>query len=166
MVAQCFVMCFKYKQKSALKKTDTRLKLHLLEKCQNFQFQLEWKCWLGNEHTLNALFSTLYLYFYLSNFQVPSYMSEFVMVTAWVQDNGMHLYPNTDIGGKYNVIANGELYINNASPSDGFKTYTCRTINRLTGKVAGCLFFFWVKWSWLSFFLFIYTSCESICIFH
>lgn len=61
-------------------------------------------------------------------------MSEFVMVTAWVQDNGMHLYPNTDIGGKYNVLPNGELYINNASPSDAFKTYTCRTINRLTGK--------------------------------
>lgn len=56
------------------------------------------------------------------------------MVTAWVQDTGMHLYPNTDIGGKYNVLPNGELYINNASPSDGFKTYTCRTVNRLTGK--------------------------------
>lgn len=62
-------------------------------------------------------------------------MSEFVIVTAWVQDNGMHLYPNTDIGGKYNVLPNGELYINNASPSDAFKTYTCRTINRLTGKI-------------------------------
>lgn len=56
------------------------------------------------------------------------------MVTAWVQDNGMHLYPNTDIGGKYNVLSNGELYINNASPTDGLKSYTCRTINRLTGK--------------------------------
>ncbi|XP_031619714.1 Down syndrome cell adhesion molecule-like protein Dscam2 isoform X2 [Contarinia nasturtii] len=67
--------------------------------------------------------------------QVPSYMNEFVMVTAWVQDNGMHLYPNTDIGGKYNVLPNGELYINNASPSDAFKTYTCRTINRLTGDI-------------------------------
>lgn len=66
--------------------------------------------------------------------QVPSYMSEFVMVTAWVQDSGMHLYPNTDIGGKYTVLANGELYINNAGPSDAFKTYTCRTVNRLTGK--------------------------------
>ncbi|XP_055315262.1 cell adhesion molecule Dscam2 isoform X3 [Sitodiplosis mosellana] len=67
--------------------------------------------------------------------QVPSYMNEFVMVTAWVQDNGMHLYPNTDIGGKYNVLSNGELYINNASPADGLKSYTCRTINRLTGDV-------------------------------
>lgn len=66
--------------------------------------------------------------------QVPSYMSEFVMVTSWVQDTGMHLYPNTDIGGKYTVLSNGELYINNAGPSDAFKTYTCRTVNRLTGK--------------------------------
>lgn len=61
-------------------------------------------------------------------------MSEFVMVTAWVQDSGMHLYPSTDIGGKYNVLSNGELYINNAGPADAFKTYTCRTVNRLTGK--------------------------------
>lgn len=70
---------------------------------------------------------------YLS--QVPSYMSEFVMVTAWIQDSGMHLYSNTDIGGKYNVLPNGELYINNAGPADAFKTYTCRTVNRLTGDV-------------------------------
>lgn len=68
-------------------------------------------------------------------FQVPSYMSEFVMVTAWVQDTGMHLYPNTDIGGKYTVLSNGELYINNAGASDAFKTYTCRTVNRLTGTI-------------------------------
>lgn len=67
--------------------------------------------------------------------QVPSYMSDFVMVTAWVQDTGMHLYPNTDIGGKYTVLSNGELYINNASPSDAFKTYTCRTVNKLTGEL-------------------------------
>lgn len=62
-------------------------------------------------------------------------MSEFVMVTAWVQDTGMHLYPNTDIGGKYTVLANGELYINNAGPNDAYKSYTCRTVNRLTGKL-------------------------------
>ncbi|XP_037045508.1 Down syndrome cell adhesion molecule-like protein Dscam2 isoform X1 [Bradysia coprophila] len=67
--------------------------------------------------------------------QVPSYMSEFVIVTSWVQDTGMHLYPNTDIGGKYTVLSNGELYINNAGPSDAFKTYTCRTVNRLTGDM-------------------------------
>ncbi|XP_058987901.1 cell adhesion molecule Dscam2 [Musca domestica] len=67
--------------------------------------------------------------------QVPSYMSEFVMVTAWIQDTGMHLYPNTDIGGKYTVLSNGELYINNAGPNDAYKSYTCRTVNRLTGEV-------------------------------
>uniref|UniRef100_A0A1B0DMD5 Uncharacterized protein n=1 Tax=Phlebotomus papatasi TaxID=29031 RepID=A0A1B0DMD5_PHLPP len=66
--------------------------------------------------------------------QVPSYMADYVMVTAWVQDTGMHLYPNTDIGGKYTVLPNGDLYISNAGPSDGFKTYTCRVVHRLTGK--------------------------------
>ncbi|XP_055679736.1 cell adhesion molecule Dscam2 isoform X1 [Lutzomyia longipalpis] len=67
--------------------------------------------------------------------QVPSYMSDYVMVTAWVQDSGMHLYPNTDIGGKYTVLPNGDLYINNAGPSDGFKTYTCRVVHKLTGEM-------------------------------
>lgn len=63
-------------------------------------------------------------------------MSSFVTVTAWIQGgpDGTHLYPNTDIGGKYTVLANGELYINNASPSDATKNYSCRTVNRLTGK--------------------------------
>jgi hypothetical protein len=54
-------------------------------------------------------------------------------VTAWIQDNGLHLYPNTDIGGKYNVLSNGDLYINNAGPSDAYTTYQCRTTNKLTG---------------------------------
>lgn len=63
-------------------------------------------------------------------------MAEFVMVTAWIQDFGMHLYPNTDIGGKYNVMPNGELHINNINPSDAFKSYTCRTVNRLTGNIS------------------------------
>lgn len=62
-------------------------------------------------------------------------MSEFVIVTAWVQDTGMHIYPNTDIGGKFTVLSNGELYINNANPHDALQNYTCRTINRLTGKL-------------------------------
>lgn len=62
-------------------------------------------------------------------------MSEFVTVTAWIQDSTMHLYPNTDIGGKYTVSQSGELYINNAGPTDAIKKYTCRTMNRLTGKV-------------------------------
>lgn len=64
------------------------------------------------------------------------------MVTAWVQDTGMHLYPNTDIGGKYTILSNGELYINNAGPSDAFKTYTCRTVNRLTGNFFNQLIYF------------------------
>uniref|UniRef100_A0A4Y0BIQ2 Down syndrome cell adhesion molecule-like protein Dscam2 n=1 Tax=Anopheles funestus TaxID=62324 RepID=A0A4Y0BIQ2_ANOFN len=66
---------------------------------------------------------------------VPSYIQDYVVVTAWVQDSGVHLYPNTDIGGKYIVLSNGDLYINNAGASDAYKTYSCRTVNRLTGEI-------------------------------
>lgn len=64
------------------------------------------------------------------------------MVTAWIQDSAMHFYPNTDVNGKYTVLPNGEFYINNAGPTDALKKYTCRTVNRLTGKVIFCLHFF------------------------
>lgn len=57
------------------------------------------------------------------------------MVTSWVQDGAINIYPNTDIGGKYVVLANGDLYISNVGPSDSYKNYTCRTVNRLTGKL-------------------------------
>ena len=67
--------------------------------------------------------------------QVPSFVSDYVIVTAWIQNQGLHLYPNTDIGGKYNVLANGDLYITNAGPNDGHVTYQCRTQHRLTGEI-------------------------------
>lgn len=67
--------------------------------------------------------------------QVPSFVSDYVVVTAWIQNNGLHLYPNTDIGGKYNVLSNGDLYITNAGPNDAHTTYQCRTTHRLTGEI-------------------------------
>lgn len=30
--------------------------------------------------------------------QVPSYVAEYVMVTSWIQDGAVNIYPNTDIG--------------------------------------------------------------------
>ena len=67
--------------------------------------------------------------------QVPSFVSDHVAVTAWIQNNGLHLYPNTDVGGKYNVLSNGDLCITNAGPEDAHTTYHCRTTHRLTGEV-------------------------------
>nr|CAD7430006.1 unnamed protein product [Timema monikensis] len=67
--------------------------------------------------------------------QVPSYVAEYVMVTSWVQDGSVNIYPNTDTGGKYAVLMSGDLYIYNAGPSDGYKSYACRTVHRLTGEV-------------------------------
>uniref|UniRef100_A0A6P7FJH3 Down syndrome cell adhesion molecule-like protein Dscam2 isoform X4 n=1 Tax=Diabrotica virgifera virgifera TaxID=50390 RepID=A0A6P7FJH3_DIAVI len=57
------------------------------------------------------------------------------MVTSWIQDDSINIYPNTDIGGKYVVLANGDLYISNAGPGDGYKNYACRTVHKLTGEV-------------------------------
>jgi hypothetical protein len=30
--------------------------------------------------------------------QVPSYVAEYVMVTSWIQDGSINIYPNTDTG--------------------------------------------------------------------
>ncbi|XP_063226995.1 cell adhesion molecule Dscam2 [Bacillus rossius redtenbacheri] len=67
--------------------------------------------------------------------QVPAYVAEYVMVTSWVQDGSVNIYPNTDTGGKYAVLTSGDLYIYNAGPSDGYKSYSCRTVHRLTSEV-------------------------------
>jgi hypothetical protein len=45
------------------------------------------------------------------------------------------LYERLCLGGKYAVLTSGDLYIYNAGPSDGYKTYACRTVHRLTGEV-------------------------------
>lgn len=68
--------------------------------------------------------------------KIPNYVAEYVMVTSWVQDETINIYPNTDRDGKYVVLGNGDLYVNNVGPSDGYKTYACRTLDRLTGKRA------------------------------
>ncbi|XP_050296010.1 cell adhesion molecule Dscam2 isoform X2 [Anthonomus grandis grandis] len=67
--------------------------------------------------------------------KIPTYVSDYVMVTSWVQDENINIYPNTDIGGKYVVLGNGDLYISNAGPGDGYKNYACRTVHKLTGEV-------------------------------
>ncbi|CAH1168788.1 unnamed protein product [Phyllotreta striolata] len=67
--------------------------------------------------------------------KIPNYVGEYVMVTSWIQDDSINIYPNTDIGGKYVVLTNGDLYISNAGPGDGYKSYACRTTHKLTGEV-------------------------------
>ncbi|KAL1500781.1 hypothetical protein ABEB36_006226 [Hypothenemus hampei] len=67
--------------------------------------------------------------------KIPGYVSDYVMVTSWIQDESVNIYPNTDIGGKYVVLGNGDLYISNAGPGDGYKNYACRTVHRLTGEL-------------------------------
>jgi hypothetical protein len=38
--------------------------------------------------------------------QVPSYVAEYVMVTSWIQDGSVNIYPNTDTG-QYKLFLNG-----------------------------------------------------------
>ncbi|XP_050541670.1 cell adhesion molecule Dscam2 isoform X2 [Daktulosphaira vitifoliae] len=65
---------------------------------------------------------------------ISAYASNYVIISSWTQDNIIHFYPNVDTDGKYLVLSNGDLYINNVDSSDGFKSYTCRTVHKLTGE--------------------------------
>lgn len=71
---------------------------------------------------------------------ISAHASNYVMVTSWTQDDIIHFYPNVDSGGKYLVLGNGDLYINNVDSSDGFKSYTCRTVHKLTGETKASSF--------------------------
>ncbi|CAH2076517.1 unnamed protein product, partial [Iphiclides podalirius] len=86
--------------------------------------------------------------------KIPSFVSDFVQVEAWIMDDGLILTMNhTNISdedneereikindivdgeeGKYLVLPSGELHIRDVGPEDGYKSYQCRTKHRLTGE--------------------------------
>ncbi|XP_042237775.1 Down syndrome cell adhesion molecule-like protein Dscam2 isoform X15 [Homarus americanus] len=63
---------------------------------------------------------------------IPSFVADFVSVQSWVTDQGQTYYPSDDYDGKYLVLPSGELHIRSVSSEDGFKSYKCRTVHRLT----------------------------------
>ncbi|XP_047472750.1 Down syndrome cell adhesion molecule-like protein Dscam2 isoform X33 [Penaeus chinensis] len=63
---------------------------------------------------------------------IPSFVADFVSVQAWVADDGSVIYPSDNYDGKYLVLPSGELHIRSVSSEDGFKSYKCRTVHRLT----------------------------------
>ncbi|KAK8752892.1 hypothetical protein OTU49_008128, partial [Cherax quadricarinatus] len=63
---------------------------------------------------------------------IPSFVADFVSVQAWVADDGTIIYPSHNYDGKYLVLPSGELHIRSVSSEDGFKSYKCRTVHRLT----------------------------------
>ncbi|XP_044596025.1 Down syndrome cell adhesion molecule-like protein Dscam2 isoform X38 [Cotesia glomerata] len=65
---------------------------------------------------------------------IPSFVSEFVQVVGWQDDQGNSFNPNEENDGKYLVLPSGELHIRDVGPEDGYKTYQCRTKHRLTGE--------------------------------
>lgn len=69
---------------------------------------------------------------------VPSFVTDFVQVEAWIADDGTtYKYePNYEqnIDSKYLVLPSGELHIKDVGPEDGYKSYQCRTKHRLTDE--------------------------------
>ncbi|ROT84149.1 Down syndrome cell adhesion molecule [Penaeus vannamei] len=63
---------------------------------------------------------------------IPSFVADFVSVQAWVDNDGTAIYPSESYDGKYLVLPSGELHIRSVSSEDGFKSYKCRTVHRLT----------------------------------
>ncbi|XP_066244761.1 cell adhesion molecule Dscam1 isoform X26 [Euwallacea similis] len=68
---------------------------------------------------------------------IPSFVSDYVFVVSWLQDNGHEILMADDDGhydSKYLVLPSGELHIRDVGPEDGYKSYQCRTKHRLTGE--------------------------------
>ncbi|XP_055624203.1 cell adhesion molecule Dscam2 isoform X45 [Toxorhynchites rutilus septentrionalis] len=65
---------------------------------------------------------------------IPSFVSDFVRVEAWIDEENNELLPSDDYDGKYMVLPSGELHIREVGPEDGYKSYQCRTKHRLTGE--------------------------------
>ncbi|XP_042867937.1 Down syndrome cell adhesion molecule-like protein Dscam2 isoform X1 [Penaeus japonicus] len=64
---------------------------------------------------------------------IPSFVADFVSVASWVTDDGQDFVPEHEAyDGKYLVLPSGELHIRSVSSEDGFKSYKCRTVHRLT----------------------------------
>ncbi|XP_055593963.1 cell adhesion molecule Dscam2 isoform X13 [Uranotaenia lowii] len=65
---------------------------------------------------------------------IPSFVSDFVRVESWIDEEGTEMTPSEDYDGKYMVLPSGELHIREVGPEDGYKSYQCRTKHRLTGE--------------------------------
>ncbi|XP_060529760.1 cell adhesion molecule Dscam2 isoform X15 [Cylas formicarius] len=70
---------------------------------------------------------------------VPSFVTDFVQIEAWVADDGRSTYrydtkEKNKFDSKYLVLPSGELHIRDVGPEDGYKSYQCRTKHRLTGE--------------------------------
>ncbi|XP_059481325.1 cell adhesion molecule Dscam2-like isoform X4 [Neocloeon triangulifer] len=63
---------------------------------------------------------------------VPAFVKDYVTVTSWLQEPNFNIYPSTVSDGKYHMLPNGELLINDVSRADSSKGYRCRTHHQLT----------------------------------
>ncbi|CAG7699063.1 unnamed protein product [Allacma fusca] len=66
--------------------------------------------------------------------EVPSFVADFLQVTAWIDSDDNKYLPEKAFDGKFVVLPSGELHIKDVRPEDGFKEYRCQTKHRLTGE--------------------------------
>ncbi|XP_071438868.1 cell adhesion molecule Dscam2-like isoform X2 [Hetaerina americana] len=64
---------------------------------------------------------------------IPSFVKDYMAVTSWLQDNHFNIYPSIEGDQKHLMLPSGDLYVLNANPSDGYSSYRCRTLHKLTG---------------------------------
>lgn len=67
--------------------------------------------------------------------QIPSFVAEYVRVTAWILDSAFNLEVSKSNDEKYIILPYGVLYIRKVEPNDGLQSYHCRTEHKLTGDV-------------------------------
>ena len=69
---------------------------------------------------------------------IPSLVKSFVEVRSWIHEGGTRgeIFPQLGSGGKYTILPSGSLLVHHTSSYDGYKEYSCQTINRLNKQVA------------------------------
>ncbi|XP_065576991.1 cell adhesion molecule Dscam1-like isoform X2 [Artemia franciscana] len=61
-------------------------------------------------------------------------LSELVVVSSWLIDNSINVYPSPDFDGKYVMLPSGELIVSDVSLEDTKSIFQCRTLDKLTRK--------------------------------
>ena len=78
-------------------------------------------CWPVAPEVLNFLIN-----FHFLQEELNSWLLMFVFLTSFA--------PDGVVDGKYLVLPSGELHIRDVGPEDGYKSYKCRTVHKLTGE--------------------------------
>ncbi|CAM1309779.1 Uncharacterised protein r2_g1992 [Pycnogonum litorale] len=66
---------------------------------------------------------------------IPSYISDFVEVTSWIIDDDKRISTHHRENSRYNLVQNGNLYIQDVNTGDAASVFKCVTKHRLTKQI-------------------------------